>query len=253
MRKPIIAANWKMNKTLPEATGFVEKVVNQLPEQQKVDTVVCSPALFLPSLTNLAAKSNLAIGAQTMHFEDSGAFTGEISPKALANINVTYVIVGHSERRQLFGETDSDVNNKTIAAFRHNLIPIVCVGETIAEREANETNQVVGDQVVAALKGLTIEQAEEVIIAYEPVWAIGTGKSSSADDANEVCSYIRSVIAKEFSEQVAGKIRIQYGGSVNPSNIAEYLAKEHIDGALVGGASLEVESFLQLVEAAANE
>lgn len=252
MRKRIIAANWKMNKTLSEANEFVLNVKDKIHNSAKVDCVVCSPALFLPTLVKQAENSNLAIGAQTMHFEDSGAFTGEISPVSLKDIGVTYVIIGHSERRQLFGETDEDVNKKALAAFRHNLTPIVCVGETIDEREADKTKAVVGRQVELALEGLSEERIKQAIIAYEPIWAIGTGKTSSAEDANEVCSYIREIIANKYSVEVANEIRIQYGGSVNPANISELLAMEHIDGALVGGASLEADSFLQLVEAAIN-
>ncbi|HET7616266.1 MAG TPA: triose-phosphate isomerase, partial [Bacillales bacterium] len=183
------------------------------------------------------------------HFEESGAFTGEISPVALKDLGVTYVILGHSERRQLFGESDEFVHSKVHSAFGHDLIPIVCVGETLEQREADETNKIVREQVEKDLAGLTEEQAQQAVIAYEPIWAIGTGKSSSAEDANQVCSYIRSVIADNFTEETAQKVRIQYGGSVKPHNIDGYLRQSDIDGALVGGASLESESFLQLLEA----
>jgi triosephosphate isomerase len=189
------------------------------------------------------------VGAQNMHFEESGAFTGEISPVALKDLGVTYVILGHSERRQLFGESDEFVHSKVHSAFGHDLIPIVCVGETLEQREADETNKIVREQVEKDLAGLTEEQAQQAVIAYEPIWAIGTGKSSSAEDANQVCSYIRSVIADNFTEETAQKVRIQYGGSVKPHNIDGYLRQSDIDGALVGGASLESESFLQLLEA----
>lgn len=253
VRKPIIAANWKMHKTLSEANQFILDVKDRLPLQEKVDAVVCAPALFLPSLVDLSKNSNLAIGAQTMHFEESGAFTGEISPKALEDIKVTYVIIGHSERRELFNETDESVNKKTLAAFRHHLTPIVCVGETLEQREADETKNIVANQVQKALQGLSEEQVKQTVIAYEPIWAIGTGKSSTAEDANEVCGYIRQVVANQFSRAAADAIRIQYGGSVKPANIKEYMAEQHIDGALVGGASLDPDSFLQLLEAGANE
>lgn len=242
-----------MHKTLSEANQFILDVKDRLPQQDKVDAVVCAPALFLPSLVDLSKDSKLAIGAQTMHFEESGAFTGEISPKALEDIAVSYVIIGHSERREMFQETDESVNKKTLAAFLYHLKPIVCVGETLQQREADETKNVVVNQVQQALQGLTEEQVKQTVIAYEPIWAIGTGKSSTAADANEVCGYIRQVIAEQFTLDAAAAVRIQYGGSVKPANIKEYLAEEHIDGALVGGASLEAESFLQLLEAGANE
>jgi triosephosphate isomerase len=249
MRKPIIAGNWKMHKTLSEALSFVEEVKNAVPSAEKVDSVVCAPALFLERLVEATKGTDLKIGAQNMHFEDQGAFTGEISPVALKDLGVTYVIIGHSERREMFAETDETVNKKVLAAFKHGLVPIVCCGETLEERESGKTNEVVATQVEKALEGLTEEQTKQVVIAYEPIWAIGTGKSSTAEDANEVCGHIRAVIAKKFSQEAANAIRIQYGGSVKPNNIKEFLAQEHIDGALVGGASLEPQSFLQLVEA----
>ncbi len=181
-----------------------------------------------------------------MHFEENGAFTGEVSPVALQDLGVKYVILGHSERREMFNETDESVNKKTLAAFKHNLTPIVCVGETLEQRENNETNELVGNQVKKALAGLSDDQVKQTVIAYEPIWAIGTGKSSTAEDANEVCAHIRQVVAEEFSQEAADAVRIQYGGSVKPANIKEYMAQSDIDGALVGGASLEPQSFLQL-------
>jgi triosephosphate isomerase len=249
MRKPIIAANWKMNKTIAEAKSFIEETKGLVPEKNTVDSVVCAPALFLDMLTDETEDRSVMIGAQNMHFEDSGAFTGEISPYALNDLGVSYVILGHSERRQLFTETDEAVNKKVHAAFNHRLLPIVCVGETLEQREGIQTQDVVRGQVEKALEGLSEDQAKQVVIAYEPIWAIGTGKSSSAEEANEVCTYIRSVIAQQFSEETADAVRIQYGGSVKPANIHEYLNQADIDGALVGGASLEPESFLQLLEA----
>lgn len=249
MRKPIIAGNWKMHKTLNEAESFLEQVKSKVPANEVVESVICAPALFLPSLVEKAKGTDVKIGAQNMHFEDSGAFTGEISPVALKDIGVQYVIIGHSERREMFNETDESVNKKVLAAFKHGLIPIICCGETLEQRENGSTNQLVGDQVRKALQGLTEDQAEQVVIAYEPIWAIGTGKSSTAADANEVCGHIRQVIAEQFSEEIASKVRIQYGGSVKPENISDFLSEEHIDGALVGGASLDPQSFLQLLEA----
>ena len=188
-----------------------------------------------------------------MHFEESGAFTGEISPKALQDIGVSYVVLGHSERREMFNETDEAVNKKTLAAFNYNLTPIVCVGESLEQRENGETTEIVGSQVKKALAGLTEDQVKQTVIAYEPIWAIGTGKSSTSADANEVCAHIRQVVGEEFSTAAAEAVRIQYGGSVKPENIKEYMAQPDIDGALVGGASLEPNSFLQLLEAGKNE
>ncbi|MFJ7832018.1 triose-phosphate isomerase [Peribacillus sp. NPDC097284] len=253
MRKPIIAGNWKMNKTLSEATGFLEEVNTLIPKADKIDSVVCAPALFLNQLVQSAQGTDVKIGAQNMHYEENGAFTGEISPISLADIGVSYVILGHSERREMFNETDEAVNKKVHAAFKHNLTPIVCCGETLEQREAGETNDFVGGQIEKGLAGLTENQLKQTVIAYEPIWAIGTGKSSSAEDANEVCAHIRSVVADKFSKEAAEAVRIQYGGSVKPENIKEYMAQPDIDGALVGGASLKPDSFLQLLEAGQYE
>ena len=253
MRKPIIAGNWKMNKTASEARAFTEEVASKVPSNEKIDSVICSPSLFLESLVNLSLSADVSIGAQNMHFEDNGAFTGEVSPVALRDLGVDYVILGHSERRELFNETDESVNKKTHAAFTHGLVPIVCVGETLEQRENNETKDFVEGQVKAALQGLSADQVKQTVIAYEPIWAIGTGKSSTAQDANEVCAHVRQVVAGLYSQDVADAVRVQYGGSVKPANIKEYMAQSDIDGALVGGASLEAESFLQLLEAGANE
>ncbi|PLR87913.1 triose-phosphate isomerase [Bacillus sp. V33-4] len=253
MRKPIIAGNWKMHKTLSEAKAFIEEVNGLVPPKENIESVVCAPALFLEQLVESTRDYDLEIGAQNMHFEESGAFTGEVSPKALADIGVKYVIIGHSERREMFNETDDSVNKKTLSAFNYGLTPIVCVGETLEQRENGETNQLVGDQVKKALNSLTEDQVKQTVIAYEPIWAIGTGKSSTAQDANEVCSHIRQVVAEQFSPAAADAVRIQYGGSVKPGNIKEYMEQPDIDGALVGGASLEAQSFLQLLEAGQNE
>ncbi|RNF39335.1 triose-phosphate isomerase [Planococcus salinus] len=249
MRKPIIAGNWKMYKTASEAKQFVEQVSGLVPDASKMDSVICAPSLFLPQLVVSAENSPLRIGAQTMHEAVEGAFTGEISPVQLADIGVDYVIIGHSERRQYFNETDDSVNKKVHAAFEHGLTPIVCVGETLAQRQDGNTGSVVEKQVAHALNGLSGQQVEKLVLAYEPIWAIGTGKTATAEDANEVCGIIRGKVADLYSEQTADQLRIQYGGSVKPSNIEELLGMQHIDGALVGGASLEAESFLQLLEA----
>ncbi|MED2971674.1 triose-phosphate isomerase [Fictibacillus sp. B-59209] len=252
MRKPIIAGNWKMNKTLSEAKSFVEEVKGLIPSSDTVDSVVCAPALFLDALVNASKGTDLGIGAQNMHFEDNGAFTGEISPVMLKALGVGYVVLGHSERREYFGETDELVNQKTHAAFNHGLTPIVCVGETLEQREADQTKDVVKTQTEKGLQGLSEEQVKRTVVAYEPVWAIGTGKTASSEDANEVCGYIRSVIAEQFSQEAADQVRIQYGGSVKPGNIKELMGMSDIDGALVGGASLEPQSFLQLLEGVNN-
>lgn len=252
MRKPIIAGNWKMYKTLSQAVEFVQEVKTSIPESTKVDAVICAPALFLPSLVKEAEGSALEIGAQTMHFENEGAFTGEISPAQLEDLKVNYVILGHSERREYNNETDESVNKKVHAAFEHGMTPIICVGETLDDREKSHTMVKVSSQVGAALKGLTKNQVAKTVIAYEPIWAIGTGKTATSEDANTVCEGIRKTVADIAGEEAAEAVRIQYGGSVKPANIKELLSMEHIDGALVGGASLEPDSYLQLLEAGAN-
>ncbi|MFS0674252.1 triose-phosphate isomerase [Ornithinibacillus sp. 179-J 7C1 HS] len=252
MRKVVIAGNWKMNKTLSEANQFVEDVVNKIPANDKVEAIVCAPFPYLASLVEKAKGTNLKVSAQNMHFEDNGAYTGEVSPVMLTDLGVTHVVIGHSERREYFAETDESVNKKTHAAFNHGLTPIVCVGETLEQREANETMSLVQTQVTEAIKGLSNDQVAKTIIAYEPVWAIGTGKTASCQDANEVCAHIRNVVKSLTDEATAEAVVIQYGGSVKPSNVDELLAQSDIDGALVGGASLEAESFLQLVEAGAK-
>lgn len=252
MRKPIIAGNWKMYKNLEQAVQFVEEIKGQLPAAEKVDAVICAPAIFLPTLVQAAKATDLAIGAQNMHFELEGAYTGEISPSQLSNIDVQYVVLGHSERREYFNETDEAVNKKAHAAFANGLTPIICCGETLAERESGHTVAKVSAQVITAIEGLTTEQLKQTVIAYEPIWAIGTGKTATAEDANETCGEIRKAILDAEGEEVAQAVRIQYGGSVKPANVVELLSMEHIDGALVGGASLEVDSYLKLLEAGAN-
>ena len=252
MRKPIIAGNWKMNKTVQEAKDFVNELP-ALPDTNEVDSVICAPTLQLDALVNLTKEGvaqGLQIGAQNAYFEDNGAFTGETSPAALEDLGVKYVVLGHSERREYFHETDEDVNKKALAVFSHNMTPIICVGETLEEREAGKAESVVGGQVEAALKGFTEEQVKATVIAYEPIWAIGTGKSSTSEDANQMCAHVRNVVAGAFSQGAADALRVQYGGSVKPENIKEYMAQSDIDGALVGGASLKVDSFVALLEGA---
>jgi triosephosphate isomerase len=249
VRTPIIAGNWKMFKTVPEAKTFIEEVKDKA-EVEGVESVICAPFTNLPALVEAVKGTSIKIGAQNLHFEDNGAFTGEISGVMLKDLGVDYVIIGHSERRQYFAETDETVNKKVQAAFRHDLTPIVCVGEKLEEREAGQTKDVCKVQTEAAFQGLSAEQAAQVVIAYEPIWAIGTGKSSTAQDANEVISYIRSLVEGLYGKEVADQVRIQYGGSVKPENVKEYMGQSDIDGALVGGASLQPASFIQLVEGA---
>jgi triosephosphate isomerase (TIM) len=249
MRKPIIAGNWKMFKTVQESIAFVNEVKGKA-EVDGVESVICAPFTNLPALIEAVKGTTLKVGAQNLHWEDNGAFTGEISGVQLKDLGVDYVIIGHSERRAYFAETDETVNKKVHASFKHGLTPIVCVGEKLEEREGGQTKEVCKVQTEAALAGLSAEQAAQVVIAYEPIWAIGTGKSSTSEDANEVISYIRELIAGQFSQQVADQVRIQYGGSVKPNNISEYMGASDIDGALVGGASLEPASYIALVEGA---
>lgn len=247
MRKPIIAGNWKMNKTKAEALAFVEAVANEIPSTDVVDAAVCVPTIYLDAMMTATAGTNLKIGAQNMHQKDAGAFTAETSPLMLVDLKVPYVVLGHSERRQYFGETDTTVNEKTLAAFAHGLTPIVCVGEYLEERENGTTNAVVEKQTLAALFGLTAEQVAQTVIAYEPVWAIGTGKVATNEQANETCGYIRQVIARVYGNEAAQAVRIQYGGSVTPDTIGALMSESDIDGALVGGASLVADSFLALL------
>jgi triosephosphate isomerase len=249
MRTPIIAGNWKMHKTVTEAVAFVNAVKGQV-SSSGVDAVVCAPFLHLPALVEAVKGTPVKVGAQNLHWEEQGAFTGEVSGPMLADMGVSYVIIGHSERRAYFAETDETVNKKVVAAFKHGLSPIVCVGETLEERESGSTSTVVSSQTEKALRSLTPEQVASVVIAYEPIWAIGTGKSSTAEDANEVISEIRHVVGGLYGDKVAEQVRIQYGGSVKPGNIAEYMQQSDIDGALVGGASLEPESYLGLIKGA---
>ncbi|WP_353989287.1 triose-phosphate isomerase [Pediococcus argentinicus] len=247
MRTPIIAGNWKMNKNPQETQAFLEAIKGKLPETSVVESVIAAPAIDLNALTWFSKDEPLKTAAENCYFEDEGAFTGETSPKALSEMGLDYVVIGHSERRQYFKETDEDINKKAKAIFRNNMLPIICCGETLEQREAGETNAWVAGQITNALKDLTAEQVASSVLAYEPIWAIGTGKTASSDQAQEVCHVVRETVAKLYNDEVAGKVRIQYGGSVKPANIAELMSKEDIDGGLVGGASMDPESFLQLV------
>jgi len=252
MRKKVIAGNWKMNKSLQEAQDFIKEVTEKIEASDKAEAIVCAPYVYLPALVEAVKGSPVKVGAQNMHYENSGAFTGEVSPEMLVDIGVSHAIIGHSERREYYAETDESVNKKLHAALAHQLVPIVCVGESLEQREADETKTHVESQVKAALDGVSEDDMEKVIIAYEPIWAIGTGKTASSEDANEVCAHVREVLAAVYSAEVAEKVVVQYGGSVNPGNVEELLGTSDIDGALVGGASLEADSFLQLYQAGAR-
>lgn len=250
MRTPIIAGNWKMHKTVAEAVLLAREIREAVANITGVDVVLCPPFTALSAVKGVIAESKIGLGAQNMHWEEQGAFTGEISPLMLANL-CNYVILGHSERRQFFGETDEGVNKKAKAALAHRLTPIVCVGENLAQNEAGETAAFVGGQVKAALAGLSAEEAGQVIIAYEPIWAIGTGKNADPASANSIIGLsIRGALAEIYSEGIAQQIRVQYGGSVKPDNIESFMAQPDIDGALVGGASLTTAGFVALVKGA---
>lgn len=250
MRTPFVAGNWKMNLTVAEAVAFVREIGPQLDAIDGVDSAVCPPFVAIPAVTIALAGTKVGVGAQNMYHEESGAFTGECSPLILQPY-CRYVILGHSERRAYFGETDEGVNLKIKSALAHGLIPIVCVGESLAQNEAGETQSFVSGQVRAAFDGLSAEQAAACVIAYEPIWAIGTGKSASADQAGSIIAQsVRGPISAMFGAATADRLRIQYGGSVNENNIADYMSQPDIDGALVGGAALKP-SFVQLVQNAA--
>lgn len=246
MRKPIIAGNWKMTMSIAEAKNFVSAVKDQV-DGKDVEAVLCVPFTMLKDVKEFTEGTAIKVGAQNMHFAESGAFTGEISPLMLKEIAVDYVIIGHSERRQYFNETDETVNKKVLKALEHRILPIMCCGETLEQREAGETKDLVKVQVEKGLAGVDKTALADVVIAYEPIWAIGTGKTATSGEANEVIAFIRGVVAEMFDGEVAAKVRIQYGGSVKPANVAEIMNQSDIDGALVGGASLDPESYLGLV------
>jgi len=250
MRIPVIAGNWKMHKTSDETQDFVYKLISILEGVEncgEVEIIIAPAFTSLEIAIETARESRVKIAAQNMHWESKGAYTGEISPVMLRDIGVSHCIIGHSERRQYFAETDDTVNKKVRAALGYGIIPIVCVGETLEEREKGATSDVVERQIKIALAGLNSTEVEGLIIAYEPVWAIGTGKTSSSEDAQAVAAKIREVIANDFGSASANKVRIQYGGSVKPENIKSFMEQNDIDGALVGGASLDVDSFVKLI------
>jgi len=251
MRKTIIAGNWKMNKTLREGQELAIALRRELYQIEDVDIVVCPPYTLLAYLANALETSNILIGAQDVYWQDEGAFTGEVSPVMLKDIGCKFVIIGHSERRAYFGETNESVNNKIKASLRHDLTPIVCVGETLSERESGQTFKVLDDHIENGLKDITDTDILKIVIAYEPVWAIGTGKNATAQQAQEAQKYIRDLLRKMYND-IADTVRIQYGGSVKPDNITELMREPDVDGALVGGASLKVETFVEIVKKASE-
>lgn len=244
MRKAIIAGNWKMNNTASEGVALV-KAIAPLVTEATCDVVVCVPAIDIPAVSEALKGTNIRLGAENVHFAEKGAYTGEISAAMLKEYGVEYVIIGHSERRQYFGETDETVNKRTLTALNAGLTPIVCVGETLEERETGKTEAVLHRQLEEGLKG--VEDLTKLVIAYEPVWAIGTGKTATATQANETIGYIRKTLGELFCEKCAAKVRIQYGGSMNAGNCKELMAQEEIDGGLIGGASLKAPDFSAIV------
>lgn len=246
MRKPIIAGNWKMNKTAKQAVELINEL-KPLVAKSKPEVVVCVPYTDLWAVADAIKGSKIKLGAENVAWADNGAFTGEISAEMLKEIGVEYVIIGHSERRQYFGETDASVNARLVQALKNDLKPIVCVGETLTEREKNKTKKVLKKQILEGLNGLTAEDFENIVIAYEPVWAIGTGKTATAEDANKTIGYIRSLVKKTWGQEVAKALRIQYGGSMKPTNAKELMAMRNIDGGLIGGAALKANDFAGIV------
>jgi len=248
MRKLFIAGNWKMNKTIGEAVELVNGLRREVGDVEAVDIAVCPVAVCLAEVADAAGDSHIKVGAQNIYWEDAGAFTGEVSAPMIKDTGAVYVILGHSERRQFFGDTNETVNKKIKAALSQGLFPIVCIGESLEEREAGKTMDVIQKQSEGTFSGLTAEEMEKIAIAYEPIWAIGTGKTATAEQAQEVHAFIRGWLKERFGEDVANVIRIQYGGSVKAENTVELLSQPDIDGALVGGASLKAESFSGIIK-----
>ena len=251
LRKAIIAGNWKMNNTPAQTTALINEM-KPLVADADCEVVLCIPFVDIPAAVEAAKGSNIKIGAENVHFKDSGAFTGEVSADMLLELGVEYVVIGHSERRTYFGETDQTVNLRTLKALEKGLKPIICVGETLEQRELGYTETLLKYQTKMALTNVTADQLKNVVIAYEPVWAIGTGKTATADQAEEVCAFIRATIAKLYTQADADAVTIQYGGSMNDGNADELLSKTNVDGGLIGGASLVAEKFAAIVKAASK-
>ena len=252
MRKPFVAGNWKMNLNRTQSIDLAKSVAAALPSSAAVDIAVCPPFVYLDAVRQVLQGSAVAVGAQNLYFESNGAFTGETSAEMLKDLACAYVILGHSERRNVIGETNQDVNRKTRVALANGLVPIVCVGELLEQREAGQTMKVIEDQFTGSLAQRTPDQAKQIVIAYEPVWAIGTGRVASPAQAEEVHAAIRQLLSDQFGADVAAAVRIQYGGSVKPDNAVELMSQPNIDGALVGGAALKADSFAAIVSASAK-
>ena len=250
MRRTVIAGNWKMNMTPAQTKAFIEELAPMVNGMDKCDVVLCVPAIDIPAAVEAAKGTNINIGAENVHFKASGAYTGEISAEMLVEAGVKYVVIGHSERRQYFGETDQTVNLRTLAAVNAGLTAIVCVGETLEQRELGYTETLLKFQTKMALTGITKEQLKNIVVAYEPVWAIGTGVTATADQADEGNGYVREAIAEVYGKDVAETVTVQYGGSMNDANAAELLSKVNVDGGLIGGASLKTDKFTAIVKAA---
>ena len=250
MRRTVIAGNWKMNMTPAQTKAFIEELAPMVKGMDKCDVVLCVPAIDIPAAVEVAKGTNINIGAENVHFKASGAYTGEISAEMLVEAGVKYVVIGHSERRQYFGETDQTVNLRTLAAVNAGLTAIVCVGETLEQRELGYTETLLKFQTKMALTGISKEQLKNIVVAYEPVWAIGTGVTATADQADEGNGFVREAIAEVYGKDVAETVTVQYGGSMNDANAAELLSKVNVDGGLIGGASLKTDKFTAIVKAA---
>ena len=251
-RKTIIAGNWKMNKTASETVGFANELKSLLPKTRKCDAVICLPALNITTAQKAFKGTRVSVGAETVHFLNAGAFTGEMSADMLADVGVKYVIIGHSERRQYYNETDFTVNRKVHAALEAGIVPIICVGESLQQRELGVETELLTYQLMTAISGLPAAKAKKIVVAYEPVWAIGTGKTATAQQAEEICAHIRACIRKKYDARTARAVSILYGGSMNVQNAAELLSMPDIDGGLIGGASLKPGDFAKLIELSAE-